>query len=264
MGVIEASDRAWKVVQMKSEKQGAAEWLRGIIGRYEDEAYGPDGGCTTMVKMFGVVCKEETCRSCMVKLMTAIADRIDAERALPEGMEWPRFEDGELVKVGDEVEFKGETMRVYLATFYADRWVLWCSREGIDGRLSGSYGERVKRPAPEVLAADGAPIEVGDTVYFVDGDARPLTVERIDANGGEPTVDLVYAGQILRWHSVNPEKLTHERPDSWERIEEDAKLAPRDYLEKRGMNPEKTERIASMMADLVRRAKALAKAGEVE
>ena len=59
-------------------------------------------------------------------------------------------------------------------------------------------------------------------------------------------------------------KVTHEQPDSWERIEEDAKLAPRDYLEKRGMNPEKTERIASMMADLVRRAKALAKAGEVE
>ena len=309
---------------MTEEKQGAAEWLRGIIGRYEDEAYGPDGGCPTMARMFGIVCKEETCRSCMVKLMTAIADRIDAERTLPEGMEWPRFEDGELVKVGDELEFKGETMRVYLATFDADGWVLWCSREGIDGRLSGSYGERVKRPAPKVLDADGAPIEVGDvvyydgephpltvvgitrdgkdalidangeescveggrpqdfshdapkpaldadgvpikvgdTVYFVDGDARPLTVERIDANGGEPAVDLVYAGQILRWHSVNPEKLTHERPDSWERIEEDAKLAPRDYLEKRGMNPEKTERVASMMADLVRRAKALAKAGE--
>ena len=134
----------------------------------------------------------------------------------------------------------------------------------MSGRLHGSYCERVKRPAPEVLDADGVPIKVDDTVYFVDGDARPLTVERIDANGGEPAVDLVYAGQILRWHSANPEKLTHERPDSWERIEEDAKLAPRDYLEKRGMNPEKTERIASMMADLVRRAKALAKAGEVE
>ena len=61
---------------------------------------------------------------------------------------------------------------------------------------------------------------------------------------------------------VSPDTLTHERPDSWEKLEEDAKLAPRDYLESRGMNPEKPEGIASMMADLVRRAKALAKAGE--
>lgn len=29
MGVIEASDRAWKVVQMKGEKQGVSAWLRG-------------------------------------------------------------------------------------------------------------------------------------------------------------------------------------------------------------------------------------------
>ena len=143
---------------MSEKKHGAAEWLRGIIGRYEDEAVGLNGSCSTMAKMFGVVCKEETCRSCMVKLMTAIADRIDAERALPADMEWPRFEDGELVKIGDDVEYKGETMRVYLATFDADGWALWCSREGIDGRLSGSYGERVKRPAPEVLDADGVPI----------------------------------------------------------------------------------------------------------
>ena len=244
---------------MSEKKHGAAEWLREIIGRYKDEDDGLTGGCAAMVKMFGIDCKEETCRSCMVKMMTAIADRIDAERALPDGMEWPRFEDGELVKVGDEVEHKGETIRVYLATFDAAGWALWCSRDGIDGRLSGSYGERVKRPAPEVLDADGVPIKVGDTVYFVDGDARPLAVERIYANGGEPAVDLVYAGRILRWYSVT---LTHERPDRWERIEEDAKLAPRDYLEKRGMNPEKTEHIASMsmMADIVRRAKALAKA----
>ena len=31
MGVIEASDRAWKGVQMTDERHGAAEWLRGII-----------------------------------------------------------------------------------------------------------------------------------------------------------------------------------------------------------------------------------------
>lgn len=248
MGVIEAGDRARKGVQMKSEKQGASAWLRGIIGMYDDEADDLNGGFPTIAKMFGVVCKEETCLGCMVKMMTAIADRIDAERALPEGMEWPRFEDGGLVRIGDELEFEGKTMLVCDATFYADGWALWCDREDMSGRLHGSYGERVKRPAPKVLDADGVPIKVGDTVYFVDGDARPLTVERIDANGGEPAVDLVYAGQILRWHSANPEKLTHERPDSWRLWGEDLDMAA------------KVGEVDKV--EMMRRAKALAKAGE--
>lgn len=228
----------------------------------------------------GSPCKSpRRCCDCYADMFERIADRIDAERALPEGidaeralpegMEWPRFEDGELVKVGDEVEYKGETMRVYLATFDADGWALWCSREGIDGRLSGSYGERVKRPTPKVLDADGVPIEVGDTVYLRSNGREGKVVGFYEDKGetwvGETWVSVSYElGSDRMTVNTDGKALTHERPDSWERIEEDAKLAPRDYLEKRGMNPEKTERIASMMADLVRRAKALAKAGEVE
>ncbi|WP_417059263.1 hypothetical protein [Ellagibacter isourolithinifaciens] len=245
MGVIEASDRAWKVVQM-SENVSAAEWLRGII-----DEYGVSGtrSCTAIAEALGIDCRhEKTCRDCIIKMMTAIADRIDAERALPDGMEWPRFEDGGLVRIGDELEFEGKTMLVCDATFYADDWALWCDREDMSGRLYGKYGERVKRPAPKVLDADGVPIKVGDTVYFVDGDARPLTVERIDANGGEPAVDLVYAGQILRWHSVNPEKLTHERPDSWRLWGEDLDMA---------VKVGEVDKV-----EMMRRAKALAKAGE--
>lgn len=237
-----------------SENASAAEWLRGIIEEYEASG---SMRCSAMAKMFGIVCEHErTCRDCITKMMTAIADRIEADRELPEGIEWPRFEDGELVKVGDELEFEGKTMLVCDATFYADGWALWCSREGIDGRLSGSYGERVKRPVPKVLDADGAPIKVGDTVYC-GGEDKPLRVAHII-----DSIKVTLVEDNVSYFAVNPSRLSHERPDSWERIEEDAKLAPRDYLEKRGMNPEKTERVASMMADLVRRAKALAKAGE--
>ena len=301
-----------------SENTSAAEWLRGIIEEYEASG---SMRCSAMAKMFGIVCEHErTCRDCITKMMTDIADRIDAERALPEGVEWPRFEVGELVKAGDEVGYGGEAMRVRSVTFVANGWSLRCERRGVDGVLYGSFGERVKRPAPKVLDADGAPIEVGDVVYY-DGEPHPLTVVGItrdgkdalvDANGEESCVeggrpqdfshdapkpvldadgvpievgDTVYCNgedEPLRvshivdsikvtlinshasYYTVKPSRLSHERSDSWERIEEDAKLAPRDYLEKRGMNPEKTERIASMMADLVRRAKALAKAGEVE
>ena len=322
MGVIEADDRVWKGVQMTEEKQGAAEWLRGIVdGAHRNETYPSCEGIART--FFGLECPDARQHgSCILMMLTAIADRIDAERALPEGIEWPRFEDGELVRRGDEVEWDGDVMRVGAFWFHREGWSLNVFCPGLDGTFHGEYGERVKRPTPKVLDADGVPIEVGDTVYY-DGEPHPLTVVGItrdgkdalvDANGEESCVeggrpqdfshdapkpvldadgapinvgDVVYfvGGSGTRFavkdigfkqdwpfvyiidedrysSTVNPEILTHERPDSWERIEEDAKLAPRDYLEKRGMNPEKTERVASMMADLVRRAKALAKAGE--
>lgn len=234
-----------------SENTSAAEWLRGIIGRYKDEADGFSRGCSAMAKMFGIDCKEETCRDCMIKMVTAIADRIDAdridaERALPEGVEWPRFEDGGLVRIGDELEFEGKTMLVCDATFYAGEWALWCDREDMSGRLYGKYDERVERPAPKVLDADGVPIKVGDTVYFVDGNGRALIVERIDANGGKPAVDLVYTGERIHWHSANPEKLTHERPDSWRLWGDDLDMAA------------KVGEVDKV--EMMRRAKALAKA----
>ena len=243
MGVIEASDRARKGVQMSEGKQGAAEWLRGIIGGHEADG---ERSCSAMARMFGIDCEYETCRGCMTKMMAAIADRIDADRELPEGMEWPRFEDGELVKMGDEVGFEGETMRVCLAVLDAGGWALWCENDGIGGRLIGSCGERVERPErPEVLDADGVPIKVGDTVFFIDGDNRALTVERIDANGGDPAVDLVYAGELINLHSLTPEKLTHERPDSWRLWGDDL-----DNAVKAGEVDK---------AEMMRRAKALAK-----
>lgn len=234
---------------MSEKKQGAAEWLRGIVDGYEADG---DIGCSDMAKRFGNECSRmKSCRNCMIKMMTAIADRIDAdridaERALPDGIEWPRFEDGELVRIGDELEFEGKTMLVCDATFYADGWVFWCENDGLDGRLIGSYGERVKRPAPEVLDADGVPIEVGDTVYFADGDARPLTVECIDVSGEKPVVDLVYLDERGTWHLVDPEKLTHERPDSWRLWGEDLDMA---------VKAGEVDKV-----EMMRRAKALAKA----
>ena len=203
-------------------KNGAAEWLRGIIEEYEASG---SVRCSAMAKMFGIVCEHErTCRDCITKMMTAIADRIDAERALPEGVEWPRFEDGEPVKVGDEVEYKGETMRVYLATIDADGWALWCAREGIDGRLSGSYGERVKRPSPKVLDADGAPIEVGDTVWAT-YDGRKHIVMAVCSDGSLHPEMVTDDGCMVEYKEGLwdfAKKVTHEQPDSWEKLEKDA------------------------------------------
>ena len=242
-------------------KQSTAEWLRGIVdGAYRNETYPT---CAGIVRMFfGLECPDvRSCGSCILMMFTAIADRIDAERALPEGFELPRFEDGELVRPGDEVG-SDEPFTAEEVSFESERWLIKASSRSACGYFHGAFGEPVKRPGPKVLGADGAPINVGDTVYFALGRGRAYTVERIDANGGDHSVDILETKDGCPMYSVNPENLTHERPDSWERIEEDAKLAPRAYLEARGMNPEKTERVASMMADIVRRAKALAKAGE--
>ena len=248
MGVIEASDRAWKVVQMKSEKYAASAWLREIIGRYKDEADGFSRGCSAMTKMFGIDCKEETCRDCMIKMVTAIADRIDAERALPDDMEWPRFEDGGLVRIGDELEFEGKTMLVCDATFYADDWALWCDREDMSGRLYGSFGERVKRPAPKVLDADGVPIKVGDTVWATYNGCKHI-VMAVCSDGSLHPEMVTDDGCMVEYEEGLwdfAKKVTHEQPDSWILWGEDLDMA---------VKAGEVDKV-----EMMRRAKALAKA----
>lgn len=98
-----------------------------------------------------------------------------------------------------------------------------------------------------------------------DGEVVPLDTEKLYTDDGEMVrVDSICHGarlwHVKRMHSDKTywlDSLHLRSLDSWEKLEEDAKLALRAYLEKRGMNPEKTERVASMMADLVSRAKAL-------
>lgn len=232
MGVIEASDRARKGVQMTEKKKGVSAWLRGIIGEYKDEADGFSRGCSAMAKMFGIDCEEETCRDCMIRMVTAIADRIDAdridaERALPDDMKWPRFEDGGLVRIGDELEFEGKTMLVCDATFYADGWALWCDREDMSGRLYGKYGERVKRPVPKVLDADGAPIEVGDTVWAT-YDGRKHIVMAVCSDGSLHPEMVTDDGCMVEYEEGLwdfAKKVTHEQPDSWILWGEDLDMA---------------------------------------
>lgn len=237
---------------MSEKKQGAAEWLRGII----DQSYGMESRplCPGIAKtFFGIECRRmHTCGSCILAMLTAIADRIDAERALPEGIEWPRFEDGELVRPGDEVG-SDEPFTAKEIAFEPKRWLIKASSRSAYGFFHGAFGEPVKRPTPKVLGADGAPIEVGDTVYC-DGEDEPLTVTYISgADGGYCSVTVKHSDGMHC--TVDAPRLSHERPDTWERLEEDAyHLVMSEYLE----TPEKD------VSDIVRRAKALAKAGEVE
>lgn len=237
---------------MTEEKKGVSAWLRGIV----DESYGKESRplCTGIADtFFGIKCQEmHTCGSCILAMMTAIADRIDAERALPDGVEWPRFEDGEPVKMDDKIEFEGKTMRVYLAAFNTNRWTLWCEHDGIDGKLIGLYGERLKRPAPEVLDADGVPIKVGDTVWAT-YDGRKHIVMAVCADGSLHPERATEDGCMVEYEKGMwdfAKKVTHEQPDSWILWGEDLDMA---------VKVGEVDKV-----EMMRRAKALAKAGEGE
>ena len=201
-------------------------------------------------------------------------------RLMPPGMEWPRFEDEWSLRTGGTAEVGNVTLSV-------------------DGSfaLNASWyepGERVKRPAPKVLDADGVEIRVGDEVWVV-GDALPSmkVLEIKTADDPDVPEHLVLCGESLsdskRWRiadqithrapvlaadgkplregehvyhvetgaelvikelpkpgayqavavfaqhashltSFDPDRLTHERPDSWDRLEEDAKKGSCDYF----------------------------------
>ena len=102
--------------------------------------------------------------------------------------------------------------------------------------------------------AEGREIPLStETMYFLDGEiARVRAIE--------------YWPYFRNWQVAVGENYTHcgpsdlllYPPDSWEQLEHDATLVPRDYLQARGIEKCKDGRIATMMADLVSRAKALA------
>lgn len=117
----------------------------------------------------------------------------------------PRFEDWEPVHIGDKAyhPYTGETCTIDCINTFDDSYCL-----GFVEERSASLcdGERVKRPAPEVLGADGLPIKVGETVYRL-SDGEHLEV--LMPHGSTPeTFDLVdCCGELER-----PSNLTHERP----------------------------------------------------
>lgn len=165
-------------------KQGAAEWLRGIVDWYEADG---DIGCSDMAKRFGNECSRmKSCRNCMIKMMTAIAYRIDLDMV---GYERLKKENAELK--AELADWKGNA----------------------EGFQPDAY---MKLP----LDADGEPIRVGDVLYSSGNECRvvSITVKADEACLGVHTDE----GTFLP--SVNPKYLSRKKPepaDSWERLEED-------------------------------------------
>lgn len=110
-----------------------------------------------------------------------------------------------------------------------------------------------QRPVPD---AKGVPIREGDTVY-ANGNARgngaAWRVLRIDSGISHPLYCAREDGKPGVARGLKPEWVTHERPDSWERIEEDA----------RGLDSGVDRELSTHThEDLVRRCRALTERGE--
>lgn len=181
----------------------------------------------------------------------------EVERRILEA--WPRFEDGKYVWFGDSVEHDGTMETVQGFKLYRCG-PAYLSVVGIDTEkwLRIEDYKSVKRPVQSVLDADGVEIKVGDTVWNDDGVEMTVT----SLVGELPGHVTAHGDNPQAMHSINPKRLTHARPDSWERLEEDAGDNPFTYCKAAGIHLytfDNSERAKSR--DIIRRAKALAGVG---
>ena len=189
--------------------------IRDIVGEARTRYTYPSD--TDAVKdMLGYEC---VCASAEADLFTKIAERIEREY-----MELPVLE-GEPLRVGDKVDGYNQTGANVEAVMNDKMVVVRSTVKGGGGYHDGAYPlllwavDDLKRNVPDVLDADGVPIEVGDVVYFV------CNSEYFDVLGIERYGD-VHIGRNDNTSTdafVSPLDLTHKQPDSLERIEEDAR-----------------------------------------
>ena len=153
--------------------------------------------------------------------------------------------DGVEIRVGDEC---------YVASNGDGPYVVYRIREA-DGAIDMHWHENrneslhirpdlITHRAP-VLAADGKPLREGETVYLTDSPTAFVVDDIMTREDGATVVHLKDGAWNL------PQYLTHERPDSWERLEEDIVSGFMDTGETVCDCREEAK-------DIVRRAKALA------
>lgn len=158
----------------------------------------------------------------------------------------PRFEDGEPVQSSDMEEIGAmATYRVYMDgcwEFDPDKYEDERNPKPWDVQF-GTRNDRVKRPAPEALGADGKPIVVGETVWLtdegkahtgsVDFKAGPRSYGLFGVEVGEPLTVLGFKRKIrgsdhrfvmFDHHSMpwcDASWITHTPPDTLERLRDD-------------------------------------------
>lgn len=194
----------------------------------------------------------------------SIGEALD-RRLMPEGYEWPTV-DGEPLSEGSVFVCQdGSAQRAWK--------IVLSVYDGVGGRTGVRFGEELHGPAPKALDADDVETRVGDKVWSTSGafdGAR--TVSRVICDDDEFPPYAMFEERREPWSCLCC-CLTHERPDSWERLEEDANAlaeaetngrgsynAANDYCNAHGLEDDSVWVL--MARDLVRRAKALAERGK--
>lgn len=134
------------------------------------------------------------------------------KRLMPKGIEWPRYEDGEPVRFGDELPEFAETIykTAKCITFNSYGYVVIDNAGGsANVNVILKSGERVKRP--QVIAADGETLEAGQTVWHLKEDEPHewTVLKPYDEYDGLQTV-LITTGDVTG--HARPDNLTHHRP----------------------------------------------------
>lgn len=131
----------------------------------------------------------------------------------------PLFDDGEPAQFGDMfVRDFGRDAKIDSLSYTKGN----SDYVNINGYERHDFAHRLKRPKPQVLDADGVPIEVGDTVWY------SLTGKQTTVQGFHTASD----GDLLvscELGLVGPSNITHREPDSQERIDRDALKGEYEY-----------------------------------
>lgn len=172
-------------------------------------------------RLLGHIAECETALGRRREIISELTHRVKAltnenaelrRRTMTEGCEWlieawPKFEDDAPVKLGDMALIDGDVDMVEAVQIWIHGKPVIC---GDNGSQQLEKDERVKRP---VLAADGEPLEVGQTVWDVLGNRRFKVLGfSSDPKLGEFSVKTVgIDGMSLEGYS-KPSDLTHQRP----------------------------------------------------
>ena len=123
-------------------------------------------------------------------------------RLMPEGMEWPRWDDGKLVTYDDSPD---DVIGVYLALDGSG----YALMTDLPDQLMSEPSERVKRPAPKALDADGAEIRARDHVWHVETGQEYVVVSICYEDG----IVVIRAGdKTSEYEQYVPSQLTHRAP----------------------------------------------------
>lgn len=148
------------------------------------------------------------------------------KRLIPEGMGWPRDTEGCRVDFGDllaDDTDNHDARAVDSIKFVGSRAYLYDRYGCLITTIDAEFDERIVRPKPEVLGADGKPIVEGETVW--DADGEKYVVNEIWGDG----VDCQHADDRQRYSVIDADGLTHTPPETQERIDDDKHKSTSSY-----------------------------------